>query len=114
MDAAKPVFFTTPQSPNEEMFDKIIDEKDQIMTDIKSFEITLTNEIFIIELAKSENNRNIIIKLYKSKEKFKYYIIYLNIDEFYSLNNFFRFYQNINELYILLLDIISKKNILLI
>ena len=109
MDAAKPVFFSTPQSPSEEMFDKIIDEKDKIMTDIKSFEMALTNEIFILELAKSENNKNIIIKLYKNKERFKNYIIYLNIDEFYSLNNFFRFYQNINELYILLLDIISKK-----
>ena len=108
-----PVFSVTPQCPppsEEEKYDKIIDEKDKIMTDIKSFDLILTNEKFTLELAKSENNKNIILKLYNNKEKaLKYYIRYLNIDDFYNLNNFFRFYQSINELYNLLLDIISKK-----
>ena len=106
MEAPKP-FFLTPK-PTEVTTN--IDEKDKIMTDIKSFEMDLTNEKYTLELAKSENNKNIIIKLSNNKnKKLKYFISYLNIDSFYSLNSFFKFYQDINELYKLLFDTINKK-----
>lgn len=110
MEAAKPVFFSTPQFPNqcEEKFNKVIDEKDKKMTDITSFEIKLTNEIVKLELAKSENNQNIIIKIYNKNIKFKYHILFLNINEFHSLNTFFTLYQGIDELYKLLLETINK------
>ena len=109
MEGATPVFFPTPQTPSEQMLDKIIDEKDSEMIDTKKFEITLSNELFILELAKSKNNKNIIMKTYKKKGRFKYYIIHLNINEFHILNDYLRTYKTLNELYNLLLDILSKK-----
>ena len=105
MEAATPVFITPVEKP----FSKI-DEKDIKMTEIKSFDIDLTNEKFSLEIAKSENNKNIILKLYNIKEKhFKHYIMILNIESFYNLNEFFKIYKNIHELYMMLLDIINKK-----
>ena len=111
MEAAQPFFLTPkPIETSASTISTNIDEKDKIMTDIKSFEMDLTNEKFTLELAKSENNKNIILKLYNNKnKKLKYFILYLNIDSFYSLNQFFKIYQNINELYKLLFDTIDKK-----
>ena len=109
MEAAQP-FFLTPKPTETSTLSSNIDEKDKIMTDIKSFEMNLTNEKFILELAKSENNKNIILKLSNNQDKkLKYFILYLNIDSFYSINSFFKFYQDINELYKLLFDTINKK-----
>ena len=87
-----------------------LDEKDKIMVDIKSFDIDLNKEKYTIELAKSENEKNIIIKIYnENQKKLKYYISYRNKESFYDLDNFFKLYQSVNDLYNLLLDIINNK-----
>ncbi len=105
-DAPCPSVLSTPGS-----FDKIVDEKDKIMTEIKSFDIDLNNKKYILELAKSENNKNIIFKVSEKKNhKLKYYIAYLDYNQFTNINDFFRVYSNINEIYDLLLVNLNSKN----
>ena len=107
MEAPQPVFFTPIPLPEKKAQ---IDIKDVKMVEIKSFEIELTKKKFTLELAKSENNENIILKSYCNKEKkLKYYIKILELKEFYILNNFFSYYQSIKELYTLLFQAIDKK-----
>ena len=109
MEAAKPIFIPTPFPKNDEFSDEIYDEKDKTMTEIKSFEINLTNGKYTLELAKSESNKYIIMKSYNDKQKkLKYFISYCNLDSFYTLNDFFKFYKTIDELYKLLSDSINK------
>ena len=106
MEAAKPVFFH--ETPKEQ--ERKIELKDIKMKEIKSFEIELTNKKFTFELAKSEDNENIILKLYCNNEKkLKYYIMMINPENFYSRNDFFKFYKTINELYTLI-HITIKQN----
>ena len=111
MEAAKPVFcFNTPKCEETCESCEQMDEKDKIMTEIKSYEITLNNNIFKLELAKSENNKNIILKAYDDKErKLKYFISYLSMKAFNNLSTFFQFYKNINEIYELLEDTLNNK-----
>ena len=106
MEAAKPIFFTPmPEEKKPE-----IESKDIKLIEIKSFEIELTNKKFTLELAKSEDNKNVILKLYCNKEKkLKYYIKIINLETFYFINySFFQFYKDINELYILLFQTIDR------
>lgn len=102
MDAPKPIYPETPKS---------IEIKGIKMIDIKSFDINLNNNLFILDLGKSEDKKNIIFKMYINKNFIdNYYLLNLNMNDFYNLNFLFRLYQSIEEIYNLLSDIlISKK-----
>ena len=106
MEAAKPIFFT----PMPEEKKPQIELKDMKLIEIKNFEIELTNKKFTLELAKSEDNKNIILKLYCNKEKkLKYYIKIINLETFYFVNySFFHFYKDIDEIYNSLFETIDK------
>ena len=108
IEAAKPIFVPTPMPQNEEYSD-IYEEKDKAMIEIKSFELKLTNGKYKLELAKSESKKYIIIKCYNIKQqKIKYFISYYSVKSFHNLNDFFKWYTNLDELYNLLLDTITK------
>ena len=66
------------------------------------------NEVlWTVEYAKSETKEHIIFKITENKNiKDKYYILYINISELNSLNALFSLYQNIEEIYTLLLNLI--------
>ena len=102
MEAPKPVAMITNDG-NEEISLK--------MVDIKNFDITLNNITFIFEFGKSENKENIIFKLYENNEGLRdiYYLLHLNFNEFNKLNAIFSFYQNIDEIYNFLLNLINDK-----
>ena len=82
------------------------------MKDIKCFDISLENKPYIFEFAKSENKENIIFKISEnltSLRKDNFYLLYLNINEFNKLNPIFSLYQNIDEIYSFLLNLINDK-----
>ena len=82
------------------------------MKDIKCFHINLENKPYIFEFAKSENKENIIFKISEnltSLRKDNFYLLYLNINEFNKLNAIFSLYQNIDEIYSFLLNLINDK-----
>ena len=98
MEAAKPIVLET---------NKGIKDIDLKMIDIKTFDINLEDKSYIFEYAKSETKEHIIFKITENKNiKEKYYILYLNISELNSLNALFSLYQNIEEIYTLLLKLI--------
>ena len=102
MDAPNPINNEIPNS---------MEIQDIKIIDIKSFDIYLSNNLFILELGKSEDKKNIIFKMYINNNLINnYYLLHLNINDFYNLNILFRLYQSIDEIYNLLSDIlISKK-----
>ena len=101
MEAVKPIVMERPLP---------IEKKDIKMIDIKPFDINLDNKLFILEFGKSEDKKNIIFKMYiNNKLVDTYYLLYLNVNEFYNLNVFFRLYQTIDEIYDFLLDILINK-----
>ena len=81
------------------------------MIDTKSFDININNKIFKFEFSKSENKENIIFKLSEKNEglKDKFYLLQLNMNEFNKLNALFSLYQNIDEIYSFLLNLIIDK-----
>lgn len=98
MEAAKPIEPDTP---------KVNENNDIKMIDIKKFDINLDNKKYILEFAKSEDKKKIIFKISENNNFMpKYFSLYLNIDDFYSLNVLFRLYQTIDEIYSFLLDIL--------
>lgn len=121
MEAAKPVFVLNSslyETPNPYLMGAVEeeqnDESDKIMVEIKSFDIEFHNQNYILDLAKSENNKKIILKICNKKQKkIKFYISYFSLNSFYLMNSFFKFYQTINEIYNLLLDAINEKKYLL-
>ena len=86
-------------------YDKMIDEKDKIIGEKKSTEIEINNKKYIFELGKSENNKNIIFKIYEKKRHiFSNYITYVNYDQFIMINDIFKYYNDLNGVY----DLLSK------
>ena len=100
MEAAKPILST----PN-------INEDLEIneMIEPKSFEIEINNKKCKFEIAKSKNNKGIIFKV-SFISALEYYFLFISEDELYNLNPFFKLYQNLNEIFTLLLDTINDKN----
>ena len=103
MEAACPIIdCKTPSG------DKILNNK---MIEIKSFDVPLNNKTFILEFAKSENKQYLIFKMYDKNNIMneRNYILFLDINEFYSLNILFKLYQSIDEIYNFLSEIIIGK-----
>lgn len=92
---------------NEEL-DSIIERNDIIIKENEIFEIDLFNKKYLLELAKSENNKYIIIKFYGGRKNTANFISIQNIQFFSLLNDFFKQYKNINELYLLIFEAINK------
>ena len=115
MEAAKPVFFNKSlyETPNPYLLgadDDEEDQKDKVMVEIKSFDIEFNNDNYLLELAKSENNKKIILKIYNKKQKhLKYYIAYFSLNAIYNLDGFFKYYEDINIIYNILLESITNK-----
>ena len=106
MEVTKPI--TIPSRKNKE---NILDK----MIDIKSFDVSLQNKVFKFQMSKSEDKKHIIFKMNESDKYInnKYYLLYLNIDEFYNLNMIFKLY-NIEEIYSLLLDLLNNNKYILL
>ena len=87
------------------------EEDDFKMIDIKTFEFNLDYKIFKLEIGKSKNKNNIILKVYENNNNFinKYFLLCLSIENFYNINGYFRRYQTIDDLYSLLYDILYNK-----
>jgi hypothetical protein len=118
MEAAKPVFFNKSlyETPNPYLLgaEDEEDEKDKVMVEIKSFDIEFNNDDYLLELAKSENNKKIILKICNKKQKhLKYYIAYFSLNAIYNLDGFFKFYDDINIIYNILLEAITNKKYLI-
>ena len=81
------------------------------MIDTKSFDININNKIFKFEFSKSENKENIIFKLFENNEGLgeKYFLLHLNFYEFNKINALFSFYENIDEIYNFILNLINDK-----
>jgi hypothetical protein len=79
------------------------------MIDIKSFNISTQNKVFKFQLSKSKDKKYIIFKMNENDKDIynKYYLLFLNIDDFYNLNMIFKLY-NIEEIYSLLLDLLNN------
>ena len=101
MEVTKPI-----SMPNRKIKENILEK----MIDIKSFDVRIQNKIFKFQLSKSEDKKYIIFKMNESDKDInnKYYLLYLNIDDFYNLNMIFQLY-NIEEIYSLLLDLLYNK-----
>ena len=101
MEVTKPI-----SMPNRKIKENILEK----MIDIKSFDVRIQNKIFKFQLSKSEDKKYIIFKMNESDKDInnKYYLLYLNIDDFYNLNMIFQLY-NIEEIYSLLLDLLNNK-----
>ena len=102
MEPAAPIKIITPQENLLEV--KIIE--------LNYFDININNEIYKFEFGKTENNQNIIFKIFKELSDFNDIIYFsgLSYVEFREMNSLFIFYKNIDEIYSLLLDIIKSKN----
>ena len=102
MEPAAPIKIITPQENLLEV--KIIE--------LNYFDININNEIYKFEFGKTENNQNIIFKIFKELSDFNDIIYFLGLSyvEFREMNSLFIFYKNIDEIYSLLLDIIKSKN----
>ena len=79
------------------------------MIEPKSFEIEINNKKCKFEIAKSKNNKGIIFKV-SFISALEYYFLFISEDELYNLNPFFKLYQNLNEIFTLLVDTINDKN----
>ena len=101
---AEPIQLETPK-------DNLIDPIDAKMIDINIFDIDINNKKFQLEYGKSENNKNIIFKVKESNINLvnSIYSLTLNINELHNISTIFTLYQNIDEIYIFLLDIIKSK-----
>ena len=99
MEAAKPIIsISTPIDTEEKMID------------IKSSNIEVNNQKYILEFAKSENNKKIIFKITKNSNVINnQFLLILDEEEFQNLNPIFKIYQNINDIYTLLIDILNDK-----
>ena len=102
MEPAAPIKIITPKENLLEV--KIIE--------LNYFDININNEIYKFEFGKTENNQNIIFKIFKELSDFNDIIYFLGLSyvEFREMNSLFIFYKNIDEIYSLLLDIIKSKN----
>ena len=72
------------------------------------FDININNEIFTFEFGKSENKKNLEFKI--SNKNNKNYLITVNLEEFYKLNHIFKLYENIDQIYNILSNVIINKN----
>ena len=101
MEAAKPIMEITPINNNDE------EEK---MIGIKTLNIESNNKAYKLELGKSQNKKKIIFKMSKSSSiASDYYFLVLNEEDFQNLNPIFKIYQNIDEIYSLLIDILNDR-----
>ena len=102
-----------PSLPGETPFpfyNKMPDERDKKMTEIKSSDIYIDNKKYIFELGKSENKKNIIFKVYEKKNHIiSNYIAHINFNQFKNINQLFDFYGNIDEIYKLLAKLIDTR-----
>ena len=88
--------------------------KDKTLKEIKQFETELNNKKYTLELARSENDKNLVIKLYEKKKYIlSSYIAYINFEQFKNINSIFSFYSNIREIYNLLLTNLEGKKFFL-
>ena len=88
------------------------EEKEVIpkILDVNSWDISLNNKEFKLELGKSEDKKRIIFKLINYKEfPPNYYILFFNKDDFNRLNQLFCLYKTIDEIYSLLFETINNK-----
>ena len=109
-DAPCPSFPGLSTMTPQPIYDKNVDEKDKIMKDIKSFEVEFKEKKYKLELAKSENDKNIIFKLTEKKIRISSnFIAHINYNQFLNINSIFGFYSNIIEIYKLLLDNLNDK-----
>ena len=78
MEGTKPISI-----PSRKIKENILDK----MIDIKSFDVSIQNKIFKFQLSKSNDKKYIIFKMNESDKNInnKYYLLYLNIDDFYNL-----------------------------
>ena len=101
MEAAKPIIEITPINNNDE------EEK---MIGIKTLNIESNNKAYKLELGKSQNKQKIFFKMSKSSSiASDYYFLVLNEEDFQNLNPIFKIYQNIDEIYSLLIDILNDR-----
>ena len=88
------------------------EEKEVIpkILDVNSWDISLNNKEFKLELGKSEDKKRIIFKLINYKEfPPNYYILFFNKDDFNGLNQLFCLFKTIDEIYSLLFETINNK-----
>ena len=108
-DAPCPSFFGSGETPKP-LYEKEVDEKDKIITEVKSVDVEFNGKNYIFQLGKSENNKNIIFKIsQKRSQNFSIYSAYINLNQFNNIHSFFSFYSTINEIYGLLLKNINEK-----
>ena len=87
-----------------------IDEKDRIISESKTVDVEFNNNKYILELGKSENNKNIIFKMsHKKSHNLSKYTAYINFNQFNNINYIFSFYNNLNEIYALLITNLNEK-----
>ena len=102
MEAAEPI---TPMKPSE-----FNDDEEQKIKDANTFNIELNNEKYKLDFGKSENDKKIIFKISKDCNIISdYFILILKEEDFQNLNPIFKIYQNIDEIYSLLIDILNDK-----
>ena len=108
-DAPCPSFFGAGETPKPG-YEKEVDIKDKIISEVKSVEVDFNNKKYIFQLGKSENNKNIIFKIIQKKlHNFSYFIAYINLNQFNNINSIFSFYSTIDEIYSLLLKNMEEK-----
>ena len=100
MEAAKPILVT--ENSNK-------DVESQEMIDTKSFEVEIDNIKYKFYIAKSKNSKGIIFKILNIS-MLEYYFLSICEEDIYNLNPFFKLFQNIEEIYTLLLDAINNNN----
>ena len=106
-EAPCPVFVGETPKP---FYDESYDEKDKIISESKTVEVEFNNNKFILEIGKSENNKNIIFKIgHKKSHNLSKFTAYINFNQFNDINSIFSFYTNLNEIYVLLIKNLNEK-----
>ena len=106
-EAPCPVFVGETPKP---FYDEAYDEKDKTISESKKVEVEFNNNKYILELGKSENNKNIIFKIsLKKSHNLSKFTAYINFNQFNDINSIFSFYTNLNEIYKLLIKNLNEK-----
>ena len=106
-EAPCPVFVGETPKP---FYDESYDEKDKTISESKKVEVEFNNNKYILELGKSENNKNIIFKIsLKKSHNLSKFTAYINFNQFNDINSIFSFYTNLNEIYKLLIKNLNEK-----
>ena len=101
--------FSSGETPRP-FYEQAYDEKDRKISEGKSVEIEFKNSIYIFNLGISENNKYIIFKISPKKGlHLSSFTAYINFNQFNNINSLFSFYNNLKEIYNLLIKYMEEK-----